>query len=85
MFKVSYNYDDDIFSTALGILIVILIIVGFFVVVISIDYSYQKKQCSEIAKKLDYKYEYDYLFTGCVLEKPNGKKVLLEQLRDYAE
>ena len=38
--------------------------------------------CHAKANALGYKCEYR-LFSGCVLEKPNGKKVLLEQLRDF--
>lgn len=42
------------------------------------------EECSATAKTLEYESEY-HLFTGCVLTKPTGKKVLLKQLRDYGE
>lgn len=42
----------------------------------------EKVTCTQKAKALGYKGSYGVI-TGCVLEKPNGKKVLLEQLRDF--
>ena len=46
------------------------------------SYQYEKFECSAKAKTLGYKCEYSFII-GCVLEKPNGKKMLLEQLRDF--
>ena len=43
-----------------------------------------KKCCYAKAQALGYKCEYDY-WAGCVIEMPDGKKVLLEQLRDVRE
>ena len=37
-------------------------------------------ECTSKAKALGYKCEWG-IFQGCVLEKPNGSKVLLENLR----
>lgn len=51
---------------------------------IGADYIPHKIECSQTAKALNYNSKYTY-FTGCVLTKPNGKKVLLKQLRDYGE
>lgn len=52
--------------------------------VCGLNYTFQKIQCTRTAKVLNYKSEYNYV-TGCILEKPNGKKILLKQLRDYGE
>ena len=41
-----------------------------------------KITCESKASALGYKYEYGF-WHGCVLEKPDGKRVLLEQLRDF--
>lgn len=38
--------------------------------------------CHSKANALGYKCTYG-VFQGCVFEKPDGKKVLLEQLRDF--
>lgn len=38
-------------------------------------------RCSEIGRALNYKTEWHY-WTGCVVEKPSGEKVLLRQMRD---
>ena len=46
------------------------------------SYFMGKTECNAKANVLGYKHEYHY-WTGCVLEKPDGKKVLLKQLRDY--
>jgi len=47
-------------------------------------YILEKIQCSAKATALEYKCSYSF-WQGCVLEKPNGKKVLLEQLRDFGD
>lgn len=44
-------------------------------------YIYEKTTCHITAKKLNYKCEYD-IFAGCIIEKENGKKVLLRQMRE---
>ena len=42
------------------------------------------KRCHEIGNILNYKVQYNY-WTGCVVEKPNGEKVLLRQIRNLNE
>ena len=37
--------------------------------------------CSQIGKALSYKTEWHF-WTGCVVEKPDGSRVLLNQIRD---
>lgn len=63
----------------LSAIITLLFITTVFIVFTSFI---AKAECYSKAKALDYKAEYG-LLQGCVLEKPNGKKVLLEQLRDF--
>lgn len=38
-------------------------------------------QCSATGNALGYKTEWHY-FTGCIVTKPDGSKVLLKQMRD---
>ena len=61
-----------------------LLLIIIVAIVIGITYGADYLQCSATAKTLEYQSEY-HPFTGCVLTKPNGKKVLLKQLRDYGE
>ena len=49
---------------------------------VGLDYTTEKAQCNSKANALGYSHDYGYL-QGCVLIKPDGKKVLLEQLRDF--
>ena len=37
--------------------------------------------CSQTGKALNYKTEWHY-WAGCVVEKPDGNRVLLQQMRD---
>ena len=53
-------------------LIVVMVVLGVFVS--------SQLECTSKAKALGYKCEWG-IFQGCVLEKPNGSKVLLENLR----
>lgn len=62
-----------------GLFLIIIVAIA-----IGITYGVDYLECSATAKTLEYQSEY-HPFTGCVLTKPNGKKVLLEQLRDYGE
>ena len=39
-------------------------------------------ECNAKAKVLGYTCDYG-IFTGCVLHKPDGTNILLEQIRDY--
>lgn len=61
-----------------------LLLIIIIAIVIGISYGADYLECSATAKTLEYQSEY-HPFTGCVLTKPNGKKVLLKQLRDYGE
>lgn len=61
-----------------------LLVIIILAIVIGITYGGDYLECSVTAKTLEYQSEYNP-FTGCVLTKPNGKKVLLKQLRDYGE
>jgi hypothetical protein len=61
-----------------------LLLIIIVAIIIGIIYGADYLQCSATAKTLEYQSEYNP-FTGCVLTKPNGKKVLLKQLRDYGE
>ena len=57
---------------------------GLFIVFICtvIAYTFEVLECHSKAAALGYKCSYG-IFSGCVLEKADGKKVLLEQLRDF--
>lgn len=59
------------------ILLPIFLIVVMVVVMVSV---LSQLECTSKAKALGYKCEWG-LFQSCVLEKPNGSKVLLENLR----
>ena len=59
------------------ILLPIFLIVVMVVVMVSV---LSQLECTSKAKALGYKCEWG-IFQGCVLEKPNGSKVLLENLR----
>lgn len=61
-------------------LVIFLIIVGFIWGVFTFAIKISEKECSAKASAIGYKYEFGF-FKGCVLEKPNGQKILLEQLR----
>lgn len=59
--------------------------IGFIVLMVILfagNFHIDKTRCTAKAEALGYMSDYK-LFQGCVLEKPNGKKVLLEQLRDF--
>lgn len=62
-----------------GPVLFIIFVCGAFI----FYYTTDTIECSAKANALGYKHEY-HIFTGCVLEKPDGKKVLLQQLRDFA-
>jgi len=57
----------------------------FFAIVIASAVGFETAagitQCSAIGRALEYKTEWHY-FTGCVVTKPDGNKVLLRQMRD---
>lgn len=58
------------------LIVFICLIGGLFTFAIKMS----EKECSSKATAIGYKYEFG-VFQGCVLEKPNGQKILLEQLR----
>jgi len=60
----------------------IIFIIIIFTFIILFNYAADLISCNAKANSLGYKCEY-HIFSGCVLTKPNGKKVLLEQLRDF--
>lgn len=56
--------------------IIIMVFLGIIVGAI----KFEQLGCAAKANSLGYKYEWG-LLQGCVLEKPNGDKILLEKLR----
>lgn len=71
---------ETIRDTILVILVVIVILAG----IIYLTYFTDKKSCQAICTELGYKYSYGY-WQGCIVEKSNGKKVRLKQIRDFDE
>ena len=65
--------DEDLVC---GLVAFILVTVFFFSIAFGID----KISGEQVAKRLGYKSEYS-IFTGTILEKPNGEKILLDKLR----
>ena len=64
------------------ILVMAFIAFIFFLVVIGGSIIANLFQCSEVGNKLNYKTQW-YFWTGCIVEKPDGSKVLLKQMRDF--
>lgn len=60
--------------------ICLLIIILLFCGILFIGFKSEELSCTSKAKVLGYKGEWGIL-QGCVLEKPNGNKILLEKLR----
>ena len=52
----------------------------FFTLIVSSLADYQR--CKETSNALNYKYAWHY-WTGCVIEKPDGSKALLRQMRNF--
>lgn len=63
--------SEDVFEFIVSVLIIALMFYGFGIFI--------KKECTSKAIALGYKYEYGF-FKGCIVEKPNGKKFLLDRL-----
>ena len=63
----------------LGIVVVFILISSF---VFGFCYLVDKTECSIKARALGYSCSYGF-FQGCVLIKPDGKRILLEQLREF--
>lgn len=82
LYNIAYetNRKEKQMNDNMGCLFLIII----FAIAIGMAYGADYLECSATAKTLEYQSEYNP-FTGCVLTKPNGKKVLLKQLRDYGE
>ena len=53
-----------------------------FIVVCGLTFGVNNQRCAAKATALGYEHDFK-VFQGCVLIKPDGKKVLLEQLRDF--
>lgn len=64
------------------VLISIFLFIIFFVVIIGCSCISSSFQCSEVGKELNYKTQWHF-WTGCIVEKPDGSKVLLKQMRDF--
>lgn len=78
---------DFLFVLYYGVIPCILIFGALLIFLIFLTLSslqVDKKCCYAKAQALGYKCEYDY-WAGCVLKKPDGKKVLLEELRVVEE
>ena len=73
--------DKEMFGIIVGAFFTILIIGG---IVGGVQFGIDAISCSKTAEVLGYKCQYS-IWTGCVIEKPNGEKFLLEQLRDIGE
>ena len=69
----------DYLIKGLTTIIAIVIVFGTY---FGFIYVIGKKSCTAQANVLGYKSYYG-IFEGCVLEKPDGKKVLLKQLREF--
>lgn len=70
--------DKDFIKFLVSLLIILgLIMTGLIKMIICID----KKTCEAKANSLGYQCNYD-VWQGCLLIKPDGRRVLLEQLRD---
>lgn len=62
------------------VLAIIMGAVFLFCITFVMCFSMEKFSGEQIAKRLGYKSEYS-IFTGTILEKPNGEKILLDKLR----
>lgn len=65
-------------------LVNLMVLLIVFVPVLGGSYWTSKIACETKAQALGYQCNYK-LFQGCLLTKPDGKKVLLEQLRDMGD
>lgn len=62
----------------------ILMTVIMATVCVMIGIKLDKISCNKIAVELGYQCNYD-IWTGCIIKLPNGKKILLEQIRNTNE
>lgn len=65
-----------------SIIVELACIAGVFIFVLGGAYLVNLCECYSKAKALEYQCDYKP-FQGCLLIKPDGKRVLLEQLRDF--
>ena len=63
---------------------VLIFLILIIAVLFGLGYTVSNAKCHAKAEALGYQCDYRPM-QGCVLIKPNGKKILLEQLREYAE
>ncbi len=84
LYNIAYesNRKENKMKSNVPLYIIIPILIT--ILMIGLSYAHDKIECSQTAKALNYKSKYFY-FSGCVLIKPNGKRILLKQLRDYGE
>lgn len=68
-------------ETAAIITIIIVFVVIPIIVLTRLLIAADAYSCKKTSEKLDYKYEYN-VWTGCILQDTNGKKFLLDQLRE---
>ena len=74
------NDDIKFFLQIVGWIIFAVLLVSLIVggVLVNLD----RISCNKTATAIGYKSEYS-VWTGCVVENPDGKKMLLEQLREF--
>lgn len=68
------DFIVDFIGTTTVALIMVALVVG-------IAYFMDKISCNATARALSFTPHYS-IFTGCVVEKPNGTRVLLDQIRN---
>ena len=64
-----------------GVIWLIVAALIFSVPLFTISYFMDKISCEATARALSFTPHYS-IFTGCVVEKPNGTRVLLDQIRN---
>ena len=64
-----------------GVIWLIVAALIFSVSLFTISYFMDKISCEATARALSFTPHYS-IFTGCVVEKPNGTRVLLDQIRN---
>lgn len=69
---------SDFIESVICLIVVTLILA---VPLFTIAYFMDKISCEATARALSYTPHYS-IFTGCVVEKPNGNRVLLDQIRN---
>ena len=67
--------DLDLLAAPIALIIVVSLCIG-------LAYFFGKAECEAKAKVLGYKCDFG-IFQGCALIKPDGKVILIEQLREF--